>query len=151
MRNRRGWTLIELLTVMVILGLLASIAALKYIDLTRTAYAAKLAGEFGTVRLAAYNYEADHNNQWPAEVGPGTVPPELVDYLPNGFTFIKTSYQLDWENRGNSTDPYQLAIAMTTPDTRLLNALVQNLGTKAPYFFAGSRLTYILIDESGNY
>jgi prepilin-type N-terminal cleavage/methylation domain-containing protein len=151
MSDRRGWTLIELLTVLVIMGLLASIAILKYIDLSRTAFAAKIAGEFGTVRLAAYNYEADHNNRWPAEVGPGTVPVELIDYLPKGFTFVKSSYLLDWENRGSSTDPYQLAIAMTTPDTRLLNALVQNLGTKAPYYFAGSRLTYILIDENGNY
>lgn len=151
MRDRRGWTMIELLTVLVVMGLLASIAALKYIDLTRQAYAAKIAGEFGTVRLAAYNYEADHNNQWPAELGPGLVPPELVDYLPKGFTFIKSSYQLDWDNRGNSADPYQLAISITTTDPRLLNALVQSLGTKAPYYFAGSRLTYILIDQSGNY
>jgi hypothetical protein len=139
MSNRSGWTMIELLTVLVV------------IDLSRTAYAAKSAGEFVTVRLAAYNYEADHFNQWPAEVGPGEVPPELVSYLPNGFTFTKASYELDWENRGSSTDPYQLAIGMTTTDPRLLNALVQTLGTKAPYYQAGNRLTYILIDENGNY
>ena len=151
MRNRRGWTMIELLTVLVVLGLLANIAILKYIDLTRTAYAAQVAGEFVTVRLAAYNYEADHNNQWPADRGPGVVPPELVTYLPNGFTFTRPSYQLDWDNLGPGGSPYQLAVSLTTTDTRLLSALVQNLGTRAPYFVAGNRLTYILIDETGNY
>ncbi|MDH4349391.1 MAG: prepilin-type N-terminal cleavage/methylation domain-containing protein, partial [Gemmatimonadota bacterium] len=40
MTSRRGWTLIELVTVIVVLGLLSMISVLKYIDLTRTGYAA---------------------------------------------------------------------------------------------------------------
>ena len=78
MSNRRGWTMIELLIVIVVLGLLSSLAVLKYIDLSRTAFAAKIVGEFTTVRLAAYNYEADHNNQWPGDQGPGI-------FLPTGW------------------------------------------------------------------
>jgi type II secretory pathway pseudopilin PulG len=143
--------MIELMVVLVVLGLLSGLAVLKYIDLTRTAYAAKIAGEFTTVRLAAYNYEADHQNQWPADQGPGTMPPELITYLPRGFTFVTPSYQLDWDNFSPSTDPYMLAISITTTDARLLNALRMNLGTRSPYFFSGSRLTYILIDRNGNY
>ncbi|MEP6573326.1 MAG: type II secretion system protein [Gemmatimonadota bacterium] len=150
--NRRGWTFIELLTVMIIIGILASIAVLKYIDLTRTAYAAKVAGEFTVVRLAAYNYEADHNNQWPAEVGPGITPPELVPYLPSGFSFTNSSYTLDWDNftsGGNAA--YLLGVTCSSSDARLINALVQNLGSKAPYFVVNGTLTYILIDPNGNY
>lgn len=150
-RGRRGWTLIELLIVLVVLGLLAGIMVRKYIDLSRTAFAAKIAGEFVAVRLAAYNYEADHRNQWPSDQGPGVVPPELVSYLPTGFSFVRPTYLLDWDNRLPSTDPYGLAISITTTDSRLMNALVQNLGRKAPYFVNGSRLTYILIDRDGNY
>jgi prepilin-type N-terminal cleavage/methylation domain-containing protein len=150
-RRRGGWTMIELLTVMVVLGLLASIAVLKYIDLSRTAFAAKIVGEFVTVRLAAYNYEADNNNQWPADQGPGVVPPELIPYLPNGFQFVYPTYQLDWDNRSPSLDPYELAISMTSTDPALMNALLVTLGNNAPYFFAGNKLTYILIDQSGNY
>ena len=149
--SRRGFTLVELMVALVVLGLLASISILKYIDLTRTAYAAKIAGEFTTVRLAAYNYEADHNNQWPSEQGPGVIPPEFNGYLPVGFTFTYPTYQLDWDNRSPSLVPFQLAISMTTADAALLNALRMNLGTKAPYFFAGNRLTFILIDQDGNY
>ncbi|HTS87124.1 MAG TPA: type II secretion system protein [Gemmatimonadales bacterium] len=151
MRGRGGWTMIELIVVLVIIGLLASIAVLKYIDLTRTAYAAKVAGEFVTVRLAAYNYEADHPNHWPADVGPGIVPPEMVPYLPNGFSFTTSTYTLDWDNLSPSTTPYELAISVTSSDQRLMNALQVNLGNKAPYVFAGNKLTYVLIDQDGNY
>lgn len=149
--SRRGFTMVELVVALVVLGLLTSLSILKYIDLTRTAYAAKIAGEFTTVRLAAYNYEADHNNQWPSEQGPGVIPPEFNGYLPTGFSFTNPTYQLDWDNRSPSLIPFQLAISMTTPDASLINALRQNLGTKAPYFFAGNRLTFILIDQDGNY
>lgn len=151
MTRRRGFTLIEIMVVIVVLGLLSSIAVLKYIDLTRTAFTAKIVGEFTAVRLAAYNYEADHPNQWPADRGPGVEPPELAGYLPTGFNFASPTYQLDWDNRSPSLDPYQIAISVTTTDARLMNALVQNLGNKAPYFFAGNRLTYVLIDENGNW
>jgi prepilin-type N-terminal cleavage/methylation domain-containing protein len=151
MNARRGWTMIELAIVLVVLGLLSSLAVLKYIDLTRTGYAAKIASEFVTVRLAAYNFEADNNNQWPADAGPGVVPPELIPYLPTGFTFTAPSYTLDWDNLSPTTTPFQLAISLTSNDPRLMNALAQNLGRRAPFFFAGNRLTYILIDDTGNY
>ena len=149
--RRGGFTLVEIMVVIVIMGLLAAIAVFKYIDLTRTATAAKVAGEFTTVRLAAYNYEADHNNQWPSEQGPGVIPPEFNGYLPAGFSFSYPNYQLDWDNRSPSTVPFQLAISLTTPDAALINALRQQLGNRLPYFFAGNRLTFILIDQDGNY
>jgi prepilin-type N-terminal cleavage/methylation domain-containing protein len=151
MNLRRGFTLVEMMVVVVVIGLLASIVTLKYIDLSRTAYAAKVVGEFTTVRLAAYNYEADHNNQWPAPTGPGVVPPEMIPYLPDGFSFITPTYTLDWDNRSPSMDPYMLAISLTSSDPALMNALAQNLGNNAPYFFAANRLTYILVDKGGNY
>jgi prepilin-type N-terminal cleavage/methylation domain-containing protein len=151
MKGRRGWTMIELLTVLVILGILAGIMVRKYIDLRRTAFAAKIASEFVTIRLAAYNYEADHQNSWPSEAGPGIIPPEMVSYLPTGFTFNNGLYLLDWDNRMPSTDPYGLAISMTTTDDVLMNAVVQNLGNKAPYIVSGNKLTFVLIDKDGNY
>jgi prepilin-type N-terminal cleavage/methylation domain-containing protein len=150
MDKRRGWTMIELLVVIVVMGVLSSLAVLKYIDLTRTAMTSRIVGEFVAVRLAAYNYEADNNNMWPAEVGPGVEPPELNPYLPAGFQFNNPSYTLYWDNLGTG-GPYQIGISMTTTDARLMNAIVQTLGSKAPYFVVGNTLTYVLIDPNGNY
>lgn len=143
--------MIELITVLMVLGLLANLAVLKYLDLTRSGYTAKIASEFTVVRLAAYNYEADHNNSWPSDAGPGVVPPDMVPYLPRNFSFIHPLYTLDWDNNSPSTTPYQTAISMTTTDERLLRVLQNSLGTNAPYYFAGNKLTFILIDEFGNY
>jgi prepilin-type N-terminal cleavage/methylation domain-containing protein len=151
LRSRRGWTMIELITVLMVIGLLVNLAVLKYLDLTRSGYTAKIASEFTVVRLAAYNYEADHNNSWPSDAGPGTIPPELVTYLPRGFTFNHALYTLDWDNNSPGMTPYQTAISMTTTDERLLRVLQNSLGTNAPYFFAGNKLTFVLIDEHGNY
>jgi hypothetical protein len=50
-----------------------------------------------------------------------------------------------------SLTPYELAISITTTDPRLLQALAMTLGTRAPYYFTPNKLTYVLIDESGNY
>jgi len=136
--------------VIVVMGVLSSLAVLKYIDLTRTALTSRIVGEFVAVRLAAYNFEADNNNMWPAEVGPGVEPPELNPSLPAGFQFINPSYTLDWDNLGTG-GPYQIGISMTTTDARLMNAIVQTLGSKAPYFVVGNTLTYVLIDPNGNY
>lgn len=151
LRSTRGWTLIELMLVLLIMGLLVNLAILKYIDLTRSGYTAKIASEFTVVRLAAYNFEADHNNVWPDDTGPGVVPPAMVQYLPKGFSFTNPNYTLDWDNNSPSLTPYQLAISMTTTDDRLLRVLRNALGTNAPYFFAGNKLTFVLIDEYGNY
>jgi prepilin-type N-terminal cleavage/methylation domain-containing protein len=150
MRNRRGWTMIELLVVIVVIGALASISVLKYIDLTRTALTSRIVGDFVTVRLAAYNYEADHPNLWPPDQGPGVTPPELVPYLPDGFDFTNPNYELDWDNLAGG-GPYLVGVKMLTADPRLMNSVIQTLGSKAPYFVAGNTLTYVLIDPSGNY
>lgn len=150
-RWNRGWTMIELITVLMVLGLLVNLAVLKYIDLTRSGYVARIASDFNTVRLAAYNYEADHQNIWPPDGSPGVIPSELVNYLPQGFTFTQPLYTYDWDNYSPSLTPYQLAISMTTTDERLLRVLQNALGNDAPYFFAGNKLTFVLIDEFGNY
>ena len=73
MTGRRGFTMIELLTVILVIAVLAGISLLKFLDLRNTARAAEVVGDFRTVMVAAYNYHAD-NETWPPE-SPAGAPP----------------------------------------------------------------------------
>lgn len=63
--NRRGFTLIELIMVIVLLGLLAVVAIPKYYDLTDDAKSAAEEGVVGGVRAGIYTYYAK-NKAYPA-------------------------------------------------------------------------------------
>ncbi|MCM8771284.1 MAG: prepilin-type N-terminal cleavage/methylation domain-containing protein, partial [Candidatus Omnitrophica bacterium] len=58
---RKGFTLIELIMVIVILAILAAVAIPKYFDLQNQARAAAADGVVGAVRSGIYNYYASTN------------------------------------------------------------------------------------------
>ena len=151
-RRRVGFTIVEFLTVMIVLGVLASLAILKYIDLTHRARTALVAGDLQAVRIAAYGawYET---GKWPAEVGPGVIPPGLAQYLPGGFTFQRNEYTLDWENfsppNGGQTVGMQVGVVVRRPNpARPEQALEDNLGSKCPSSRGGA-LTFIIVGPDG--
>jgi prepilin-type N-terminal cleavage/methylation domain-containing protein len=151
-RRRAGFTFIELMTVLIVMGLLAGLAILKYIDLTHRARAAQVAGDLEAVRIAAYGawYE---NGKWPDEVGPGIVPPGLVQYLPAGFSFQRREYTLDWENfvpaAGGETAGMQVGVVVSSAEPRLQRALESALGNKLPFIDVGGDLTFIIVGPDG--
>ena len=55
MRGRRGFTIIELLIVIIVIGVLAMLGILRYRDLRNHAVASGVAAELNVIRLAAYN------------------------------------------------------------------------------------------------
>jgi prepilin-type N-terminal cleavage/methylation domain-containing protein len=151
-RGRRGWTMVELLTVMILMGLLATIAVLKYIDLKHRALSAQATSDLQSVRLAAYSayYE---NGAFPSDAGAGVVPGQLIPYLPKGFSFARSEYVLDWENMmpavpGPSAG-MQLGVVLTSTNQRLARTLGQTLGDKAPFFMLGNALTFVIIGPDG--
>jgi len=151
-RRRAGFTFVELMTVLIVLGLLASLAIFKYIDLTHRARAAQAVGDLEAVRIAAYGawYETE---KWPAEVGPGIIPPGLAQYLPAGFTFHRNEYTLDWENfvpaNGGPTAGMQVGVVVSSSEPRLQRALENALGNKLPFTDVGGELTFIIVGPDG--
>lgn len=150
--TRRGFTFIEMLIVMIVIGILAGLASLKYVDLRNKALTAQVAADMEAVRLAAYSswYET---GSWPADAGPGVVPPELLPYLAKGFAFSRPEYILDWENfvppGGGPTAGMQLGVVISSANTRMQVALEQTLGNKGPFFITGNDLTFVIIGPDG--
>jgi hypothetical protein len=143
--RRRGFTFI-------VLSILATIGVLKYIDLKHRALSASATADLQAVRLAAYSSWYEHGT-WPNESSPGTVPPMLVQYLPVGFSFSKPDYTLDWDNfvppSGGTTGGMQLGVVVSSTNARLMKALQDNLGSKAPFVAVGNTLTFIIIGPDG--
>ena len=139
MRTRRGFSFIELLTVMIVIGILASIALLRYRDFTNEALAARIAADMETVRLAALNHYSD-SETWPAETADGQVPAELVRYLPDGWRFDSGSYSLDWENLGS-------VVGVTVHSTRtgLIAKLAQRFVRGNPFVDLGGQVMYVIV------
>jgi prepilin-type N-terminal cleavage/methylation domain-containing protein len=152
MRGRRGFTFIELLVVVIVMGILVTLGALKYIDLRHRAVSAQVIADFEAIRLAAYNAYYEHGT-WPGDAGSGTVPPGLVPYLAHSFSFAKSDYTLDWENfvppGGGPSGAMQLGVVLTSANTRLTKVLAQNLGNKAPFFVVGNNVTFVIIGPDG--
>jgi prepilin-type N-terminal cleavage/methylation domain-containing protein len=151
-KTRRGFTFVEMLVVMIVLGLLAALGTLRYMDMKNRALTAQAAADMEAVRLAAYSawYET---GAWPAEVGPGIVPTELGPYLAKGFTFTRPEYTLDWENfvppSGGTTAGMQLGVVISSSNSRMQLALEHTLGNKGPFFITGNDLTFVLIGPDG--
>ena len=149
--SRRGFTLIELLVVFVVLGILSSIAILKYIDLRMSAQAARVAADFNAIKIATYAYYTD-DYQWPAEVSAGVIPPELVPILASGYTFVRDLYTLDYDDfpiSGSGPGRYIVGVTVTTPNPKLMTKLEQILGRNMPFISAGGSLTYIIVGSDG--
>ncbi|OIO07652.1 MAG: hypothetical protein AUJ52_09890 [Elusimicrobia bacterium CG1_02_63_36] len=64
-RFRRGFTLIELMMVVVVLGILSSIAATRYVDAMRKANDGATKGNLGALRSALGIYYANMLSQYP--------------------------------------------------------------------------------------
>jgi prepilin-type N-terminal cleavage/methylation domain-containing protein len=152
--SRGGFTFVEMLIVMIVLGVLASLAVLKYIDLRHRAMTAQATADLESVRLAAYSAWYETGN-WPDEEVAGVVPAGLAPYLAKGFSFSKPEYTFDWENLvppgGGISGGMQLGVTVVAANEALRRSLVQTLGSKSPFFVVGGDITFVIIGPDGKF
>ncbi len=132
--RRAGFSLIELLLAVSIVGILAGLAIPNLQSVMYRARATEVAADLEVIRVAAVSFNGDQH-AWPAGAAPGDVPPELVSYLPSGFSFQGSGYEMTYSNQafpsGLPSDPTttQLISATVTIDRdELSNAVVALLG-----------------------
>ncbi len=138
-KNRRGVTLIELLVVVLIISIVAALAQPQLGHLIVKARAADAISDMQIVRMAVYNYQTDEQ-AWPAEMGPGIMPPGLEEYLPGGFDLDKEDFTLDFENWGGS--PYMVGVALITEDETLGLTALEMLAS--PKWTLGDKYTWVI-------
>lgn len=152
-RSRAGYTFLEILVVMIIVGLLVKIAYPRYHEMKRQAIAGKAAADYNALKLASYAYHTEFQT-WPAEAAAATVPPELVDDLPEGFDFNRGEYTLDWQNwqlpNGMPQYPAQnmlMAVTISTADSMLALTILNKLGSRVFHFTSGNSSTFAIMEQ----
>jgi prepilin-type N-terminal cleavage/methylation domain-containing protein len=115
--RRRGFTLLEIMVVIVIIAILTRIALPRAQAMKDRATAARLIGAIHVVRNAAFQY-FESNTAWPATTATGLTPVGLGGFLPAGFTFNQKDVQLAWQQftiiSGKTTTQYGVIQAYPT-------------------------------------
>jgi len=82
----RGFTLIELMIVVAIIGILAAIAIPKFADLIRKSNEGATKGNLGAVRSALSIYYGDLEGMYPSDVSQLTVSGKYLSTIPSAKT-----------------------------------------------------------------
>jgi prepilin-type N-terminal cleavage/methylation domain-containing protein len=148
-RKRLGFTMIEVLTVLMATSVVVRIGVPSYQEVALKAEAVQVAADLNVVRAAVNEFQSEHH-RWPEDFGPGLVPPELAPFL-DGLTFNRGRYQLDWQNwvlpDGLPNRPGAraiLAVSVVTEDRALGAAVRDLLGTAGSHFTLGDSYTFVL-------
>lgn len=101
-RRRRGFTLIEVMIVMVIIGILSSLSIARYMNFKDRGYVVAATADIDLVRRLLAYYAADWNSYPAAAATYQDIQDQLIDadgnslgQLPVPFTFVFLTYEVD--------------------------------------------------------
>ena len=150
--RRGGFTLVELLLTVSIIGILTGLALPNLRNMQFRARAVDVAGDLEVVRVATVSFNAEVH-AWPADATLGTVPPELNGFLPDGFSFQGDRFELKFEHYalptglpGDPSTRQLIAVSVTVDEDELSNAIIALLGTSL--VFSVGRTHTVMIDRS---
>ncbi len=123
--NKQGFTLIELMIVVVIIGILAAIAIPNFIAMQSRAKEASVKSNCHTIQLASEDFAVQNNGVYAANVGADTTPggDTIVAMLPSGVPLMNPFTRLAEEPTGGA--------ALTAGDTGyvpIVDATATNVG-----------------------
>ena len=126
--RRGGFSLIEMLIVVVTLGILAGIAVPNFQRAILKAEAADILGDLNTVRVAYHQYLADgggalRNAAW------GQPPAALVPHLPDNFSFSTDVADYRWIRVRERSSPWgvEMGELRVRPNQRFRTLLLDRL------------------------
>ena len=129
-RNRHGFTLVELLVVVLIIAILTTIAVPNIRRVLMKARAAEAVGDLQVLRVAVFSYLGD-KQEWPPDASVGVVPAGLAPYLPDGWNMTKESYVMNYDNWTSVGQVDFIAVTVEVADTDFGSYVVDMLGPNA--------------------
>jgi len=129
--GRRGFTVLELLIVVSMVGIIAAIALPRFAKARAHARAADIVGAMRAIRIGATIFY-DSAGIWPPQASQGTVPPLLVGYLPRKDLFSGDGWTLRWRRVSVAGGGTEALLVARTTDPTLCSSLSYLLGGASP-------------------